>query len=60
MYELKVNLVELREKFKVHQDNVAVFDVLVRAPRGRILVIDPRKYEDQLNEFGIFYTKKAR
>ncbi len=57
MAEINVNMKQFRAKWRDYSDNIKFGDS-IRASNGKVLTLDPRGYEEWLNEFGIFYTRK--
>ena len=54
---LKVNMKHM-SKWKVDQDNIKAYNHIMQN-KGNVQTLDTRSYEDHLNHFGIFYTKRV-
>lgn len=54
---IKINMPQLRKKWKVYADNVDAFESIL-ATQGSFFCMDDRveRYTKWLNEFNIFYT----
>jgi hypothetical protein len=56
MKNIKINMKQFRNKFKVYSDNVNIYENIINS-KGDIFTLNPNQYIHWLMQFNIFYTE---